>query len=185
MQLPSLHFALIVIASVFLPSASGFSQDPPHLPPAVPFSVPANLPPFVPSDNPAAKSLIANSLLQEELGAEAKTSGDMFLDDVIEIIRRQGSVLDGSVLDPALEESLPRTVRPLSELTGSESLDGDSVYHAAEQLLRTSRMLQRLAGRDRERDELVHAMRRQAAKLMIDAISSESRTMTPPVSVSP
>jgi len=198
MHLPSPHAALLVVGLALMPATNGFSQVVPQpllvlqSPPSVPFRLPANPPTLMPKDNPAAKSLIADSLKQDEPPTETQPSGDPILDDVLGIIRRQGSVLDGSVLDPKADEALPDTFLPLKDAGKSESFDRDSVYRAAEQLLRVSRMLQRLRGRDRGRDrdsdELIRSMRLQAAKMLIDATSDasrESRERTPQASVSP
>jgi len=195
MHLPSLRTVLLVVGLALLPATNGFSQvvpKPPafvpQLPPSVPFRLPATPPSPMPKDNPAAKSLIADSLKQDAPSTETQSSGDPILDDVLGIIRRKGSVLDGSVLDPKADEALSDTFLPSKNAGKSESFERDSVYHAAEQLLRVSRMLQRLRSRDRDSDELIRTMRLQAAKMLIDATSDasrESREKTPQASVSP
>ena len=193
MHLPLPHAALLVFGLALVPATNGFSQVVPQpllvpQPPPVPFRLPANAPTLVPKDNPTAKSMIADSLKQDASPAETQSSGDPILDDVLGIIRRQGSVLDGSVLDPKADEALSDKFLPSKAAGKSESFDRDSVYHTAEQLLRVSRMLQRLRSRDRDSDELIRTMRLQAAKMLIDATSDasrESHEKTPQASVSP
>ena len=196
MTLRFLPVAVIALVTIALPCAAPLAQVLPPKTPKVPLSLPSNPPPLDPVDDPAARSRIADSLKPDAApklnGANgnrtANTTGDPILDDVLGIIRRQGSILDGSVLDPAAADDRYDSVLPNSRRSdgaNSESLSGDSVYDVAEQLLRVARMLQRLPGRDAERDELAHAMRGQATKLMIDGISHESKASSPDVNPLP
>lgn len=117
-----------------------------------------------------------------EASADARqpqSSGDPILDDVLEVIRRQGSVLDGSSLDP---QSIGETARRLRARDGgmpppspspafSDNFNPNSSearFETAEALLRASRMLGGLPGRDASVERLIAGMRQQAAVLLID-----------------
>lgn len=132
---------------------------------------------------------------------EAGSTGDPILDDVLNVIRRQGSVLDGSSLDPqtvrpAMDSDenplgpnsqqktpppLPSAVLPLDSLPsdGQRSVfdmdaEGpDARFHVAESLLRAARMLAALPNRDAQRNRVIAAMREQATMLMIDEFSQQ------------
>jgi len=141
--------------------------------------------------HPGAEEKISKSLQAPQHGAgdasaTAKTtSGDPILDDVLDVIRKQGSVLRGSELDP--ESDLPSI--PLNDgfqsqersrpSPSSESNRTHSSYLVAEQLLRSARALESLDGMTDRRSELIHGMRSQAAKLLIDAISKDAQPIQP------
>lgn len=129
---------------------------------------------------------LARDAKQDEPGG---STGDPILDDVLDVIRRQGSVLDGSSLDakspspitvveqespgavaaPALGPGLPV---PAPSFDPQQSFSGpDARFHVAESLLRASRELSTLPGRDQQRNRLIAAMREQATVLMIDEFS--------------
>jgi len=130
------------------------------------------------------------------------SSGDPILDDVLEVIRRQGSVLDGSLLDVPPDElsgqadlsgraELPsRTPLRFSDSAipilesappvpgysgeGRGGIAADARFHAAESLLRAARKLSSLPGGDVNRSRLIAAMREQATVLLIDEFSQDS-----------
>lgn len=132
--------------------------------------------------NPAAQSKIAESLDQENQSQDPKPTGDPILDDVLEIIRRRGSVLRGSALEDANQTpkiAIIETDEPLRSIAGGEVSPSISVYLAAEQLLKASRTLERLGGPSNDRSELIRAMRSHAAKLLIAAISQDTPTQFP------
>lgn len=124
------------------------------------------------------------------------TTGDPILDDVLEVIRRRGSLLDGSALDPQEELAADDLSRPpallppigrrqgsagesLSDLLGREvagdGLDGavnrDAGFEAAEALLRAARKLSALSGDDEGAQRLIAAMRERATMLLLDEFS--------------
>ncbi len=196
MTLRLLSIFVIALVTIVLPCAASLAQVLPLNTPKVPLSLPSDPPTIEPIDDPAARSRIADSLKPDSdpqsKGAhgnkKANATGDPILDDVLGIIRQQGSILDGSVLDPAAADDRHDSVLPNSSRAdgvNSESRAQDSVYDVAEQLLRVARLLQRLPGRDAERDELARAMRDQATKLMIDGISRESKASSPDVDLLP
>ena len=82
------------------------------------------------------------------------SSSDPLLDDVLGIIKSRGSILDGSSLDPALENR------------GSAGTDRDYHARAAESLLRSARLLNQIEPRDSARTELVAKMRHEAWRLL-------------------
>lgn len=82
-------------------------------------------------------------------------SSDPLLDDVLGIIKSRGSILDGSSLDPALDTP-----------TSAAGNDRDASARAAESLLRSARLLNRIEPRDSARTELVEKMRHEAWRLL-------------------
>ncbi len=92
------------------------------------------------------------------------------LDDVLEVIKQRGSILDGSSLD----DQPPKLVRPSTiNATSNSTIDSQSSSASAstkafvaEQLLKTSRMLESVANPDRQRKALIQQMRGEAVKLL-------------------
>lgn len=119
--------------------------------------------------------------------APIPSTGDALLDDVLDVIRRQGSVLDGSMLDEQLEEdtrslldrstgpdaeAVPLPPRPDDSLPGDPTVaHPDARFHVAESLLRAARELAALPRRDASSDRLIAAMREQATVLLVDEYS--------------
>ncbi|KLU06325.1 hypothetical protein RISK_001536 [Rhodopirellula islandica] len=99
--------------------------------------------PVVPSSDRATEKI------QKALeGVAPVPTGDGMLDDVLNIIQRRGSVLDGSVLDSEIDPlSDPADQR--SKVSGAGKNDVDSLsgpaasFRLAEQLLATARRLER------------------------------------------
>jgi hypothetical protein len=124
------------------------------------------------------------------------SSGDPILDDVLDVIRRQGSVLDGSLLDVPPDElsgraelpsrtplrfsdsaiPIPESAPPVPGYAGEDrgGIAGDARFHTAESLLRAARKLSSLPGGDINRSRLIAAMREQATVLLIDEFSQDS-----------
>jgi hypothetical protein len=112
----------------------------------------------------------------------------------LDVIRRQGSVLDGSSLEVASGDLSGQAELPSRDplrfpdsaipVPGSDSpvpgygLDSgaptaDARFHVAESLLRAARKLAALPGADVGRARLVAAMREQATVLLIDEFSQK------------
>jgi len=138
----------------------------------------------------AVKRKIAEALARDAQPNESSGStGDPILDDVLNVIRRQGSVLDGSSLDPqsgqlkSIEQQnipvagqampiTPGEQAPIFPMISEASFSGpDARFHVAESMLRAARELAALPGRDQQRNRLIAAMREQATVLMIDEFS--------------
>lgn len=116
-------------------------------------------------------------------GDGTANTGDMVLDDVLEIIRRRGSVLDGTSLDPANDEA-PLIINLPREPESGDVPAASAVYDAAEQLLRSARLLEKLSRTgepsiDEDRAKLVRSMRSQAGRLLIQAIARDADSVTP------
>ena len=171
-------------------------------------------PAIVLEDNEAARQAISQSLqspnaIQEDDSAfntapgnlpvnpaarGVKPTGDPVLDDVLEIIRKRGSILDGTSLDPANElDSNDGTQSVIIGVPGGTRFtkggSGDAtkaapVYHAAEQLLRAARLLETLADQDESQQELIREMRSQATRLLIQTLSRVSDATPPAVNQS-
>lgn len=129
------------------------------------------------------------------------STGDPILDDVLDVIRRRGSVTDGSSLDLRNElapldadrrysdtERVPsqgteswsdRRSLPFRDSLGESEpgsfgvVSPDARYDAAEALLRAARKLSTVPGGDASTARLIAAMRERAAMLMLDQFAPE------------
>ncbi|TWU55310.1 hypothetical protein [Rubripirellula reticaptiva] len=106
---------------------------------------------------PARNAAKAQQEIREALqGKTTSETGDGVLDDILQVIKSQGSVLDGSVLDA-------------SDLPAGNRRANVSAHHravVAEQLLRSARMLFETGPIDDSRGELIRQMRSEAARLL-------------------
>ncbi|MCC9641521.1 hypothetical protein LOC71_04495 [Rhodopirellula sp. JC740] len=100
---------------------------------------------------PAIEKGDASARIKNALeGSEVSPTGDGMLDDVLDVIRKRGSVLDGSVLDSELPSVLPATGKGESEEQEDSESDADhtrassELFELAEQLLRTARRLEKV-----------------------------------------
>ena len=84
--------------------------------------------------------------------SDVEATGDPILDDVLQIIKQQGSVLDGSSLDQPEEDAAPDT-------------ESDKAL-AAERLLKAARCLEDIKPLDETRRHLVKQMRRETVRLL-------------------
>lgn len=93
-------------------------------------------------------------------GSEPAPHSEPLLQDVLDLIKQQGSVLDGSSLNmPDADASTTKGA------TGSEAY-----YRTAESLLKAARLLNALPKTgDTRREQLVHQMRNEARQCMIAA----------------
>lgn len=91
-----------------------------------------------------------------EQGSAAET-GDPVLDDVLQVIKNRPSILQGSSLDPAVDQDSPKPDSTVSARA-----------HAAECLLRAARVLERIDLADENRRELVNQMRRESVRLLTE-----------------
>ncbi|KAA1259289.1 hypothetical protein LF1_18190 [Rubripirellula obstinata] len=99
-------------------------------------------------------------------GNQPAPTGDGVLEDVLGVIQRQGSVLDGSTLDPP-----PRPDAAIASESNSTPHAATRRALVAEHLLRAARMLEQISG-DEESAILVASMRRRAATLLLASESS-------------
>ncbi|QDT03649.1 hypothetical protein K227x_20330 [Rubripirellula lacrimiformis] len=126
------------------------------------------------AEPPAGELESANSteqMIRDVLeGKELGQVSDGVLEDVFNVIRDRGSILDGSILDDSADQESQTEVRNRggSKKTHSVSDRGSAVHRravAAEQLLRAARLLVRVDGEDAQND-LVRQMRSEAARLL-------------------
>jgi hypothetical protein len=120
--------------------------------------------------NPEAALNSEADLIQRALQGQEVSNPDSMLGDVLNLIRKRGSLLEGSELS---KEMPPILARPGSD---DESLAATSQtilrLKAAEQLIRSARelleirQLLEIQPEDRETRELVDQMRRYAVKLL-------------------
>jgi hypothetical protein len=109
------------------------------------------------ADPPVVPSPIENQIrdaLQGELPATPTNDG--VLEDVLQVIKQRGSVLDGSVLDAEPDQS---PAPPAKAFTATL---------AAEQLLKAARLLEKTGPLDQDRAELVKSMRAEAVQLLTE-----------------
>jgi hypothetical protein len=152
------------------------------------YSLPSQAPSADPLDAPVAPidpdvkakimQSIAESLRAEPDKAVAPATDDPVLEDVLSIIRNRGSVLQGSALDPSATPDTTSKYSPEDQATGDVAPSA-AVYVACEQLLRTARQLSKLPAPNASRTNLIREMRREAARMLIEAISLETATLTP------
>lgn len=210
--------ALFVLWSLSVPLAVAWAQAPvedPDTPPPVPVAPEAPPPLTLPTDPAVGSSGVQQVVipLSDEVRRRIEaalrrpaaddqgrplppaTTGDPILDDVLEVIRRRGSLLDGSSLDPQAESladelpAPPPALPPLrrqpwspsdrmSEGLGRDDADElpgvvnrDARFDAAEALLRAARKLATLPGGDEGAQRLIAAMRERATMLLLDEFS--------------
>lgn len=167
------------------PSADRPPVDPPDDPPTlrIPENLGSDLPP---TGDDRIPERIRDALRQR--GDHGET-GDAILDGVLDAIRSQGSVLDGSPLDArqSVDEPRPRPeLRPLPQEgfgRGSEEprrdrrksgypghdrsrVDAEAHFLLAEQLLKTARLLDALSDSDPARQRLIENLRGEAARIL-------------------
>ncbi len=160
---------VIAVASVAIAAVIGNAQ-PPLVPPAMPSELPT-LQPHPDLGNAPDPQRTRESIQQALQGNVTRGNGDPVLDEMLQIIQRRGSVLDGSVLDGSvldtktLDANVPDTEDALVNQPPLAS-DEDDRALAAESLLRSARLFSKLAPLDPAQRELVARMRREAAKLL-------------------
>lgn len=120
--------------------------------------------PVTPKENEAAENAIRSAL---DGNAAAAPGDDPLLQDVLDIIKDRGSIVDEPIFD--LSDSEPRFSSEISSAPDSQI--PDSRAHAAEALLRAARLLSSLPQNDSERRQLVNAMRTEAARCLRNSAS--------------
>lgn len=159
------------------------SAQPPQNPAPIgmpPLSLPATKSPdaSATADGPSQPDPESESVIRSALRGEMKEAPDPLLGGVLDAIRSQGSVLDGSSLDnriadPGLDRKRPVRTR--------DSDEGPTAKHArlAEQMLRVARMLEREVPReqsaqtDPDNDEmrfLINRLRHHAGRFLIQSV---------------
>ncbi|QEG39022.1 hypothetical protein [Roseimaritima ulvae] len=157
------------------PSIENAMEDPPETPPAsesspadllvIPPELQQPLPPLPPPDADARRRFdeAVQRRIQEALeNGDTAATGDPILDGTLNAIRRQGSVLKDWPADQALF-STPAGP-PHNPPAGSQP--DEAHYHTAEALLRSARLLSQLPGQDATRQQLIHELRREAARCL-------------------
>lgn len=207
-QVSTSRSVVVAVLGIFVVSALALHAEdtPASDPQPVPVLPPAKMP--VRAKPPARKTLVpppevplpvdsisqdafepAQEKIRAALEGEASSggTGDGVLDDVLGMIRRQGSVLKGSSLDPLDDASLEidGALHADSSTTESQSLDGAQLPAsqlqaapsrsalsraalAAEQMLKSARLLENIGSANQDRAELVNRMRAEAVKLLTE-----------------
>lgn len=147
-------------------SSASDAQAPPQAPPTdeQPIEIPKlEVVPIAPARNTEQQHDKIRAALD---GGTPVTDGDPVLDDLLQLIRRRGSVLDGTVLDPSNEFDGPGSSASGAGATDRNTIEDNKAF-AAESLLRSARMLGQLGTPDDARRELMTRMRQEAAKLLV------------------
>ncbi len=109
----------------------------------------------------------ATDQIQKALQGKSVETGDGILDDMLDVLQERGSILDGSSLDEGLDRLSPAS---------GVSLSPDSNHaHAAESLLKSARLLEKLGKLGSKQQALVVQMRRVAVDLLTSDASSALR----------
>lgn len=149
------------------------AESPPILVRPTQTTIPPDFPPLIePTADPAAAERIQRAL---QGGTSEPVPGGV-LGDVIDIIRTQGSILDGSSLDPRMASPESRS-RADIQIPATDTVP--STLQAAEALLRSARLLESISNRSAPAiqeqvdllptAELIRQMRIQATRLMVSA----------------
>lgn len=105
---------------------------------------------------------LAAKKIREALDSGEPAQAPGLLGDVLDVIRQQGSILDGSSLDPDSEQALIE--QPGADRVSNPS--ASATVRTAESLLKSARLLESLVGNQPEATRLVRQMRVQAATLL-------------------
>lgn len=168
---PSRRLALCVAIAVFavgvfaIGSNTCEAQSPPAVPPTPklqPEAPTLDTIPVSPVPNPDQQQKKVQIALESDV---LVTDSDPLFDDLLQLIRRKGSVLDGTILDPANESKVFSTEDQSGNASQQNATD-DARAFAAESLLRSARLLSHLSAPDTDRRELISRMRLEAAKLL-------------------
>ncbi len=126
--------------------------------------------PVTPTPDPIAAEKIQKALR----GETPEEIPPTVLGDVIGIIRQQGSVLDGSSLDPRLAHNDPLLSGTRTDSEDHQTQPASKHVQTAEALLRAARMLECIGKNAHDRSartlpvsELVRQMRIQATRLLV------------------
>jgi hypothetical protein len=127
---------------------------------------------------PIPNSLKNNSKTEQKIrealqGNAVQGTGDPLLDDVLQMIRKDGSILRGTQFDPQRLErelSVNSSHAPGVEHSESPSNAGDAEIRAraAEMLLRSARFLMQIGPVDEIRKATADQMRREAVRLLLE-----------------
>ena len=101
-------------------------------------------------------------------------SDDPILDDVLQILKKRGSILDGSVLDPDAPVETEESLLDLRTSKGTPTVQRRAAY-AAESLLRSARLLEAFDSKDIAHQNLVRLMRREAARILTRTYGLEGK----------
>jgi hypothetical protein len=163
--------ALLIITASGATNVQGQSPDERPLdPPVLTAPLEDGPDPVTPQPDPIAAEKIQNALRGETPSELPPT----VLGDVIGIIRQQGSVLDGSSLDPRLADDDLLLSGTCTDSEDSQTQPANNHVQTAEALLRAARMLESVSKNANNRSgqtlpvsELARQMRIQATLLLV------------------
>ncbi|QDT10634.1 hypothetical protein [Planctomycetes bacterium K23_9] len=114
--------------------------------------------------------------IQAALDGQRIQTGDGVLDDVLQIARQRGSILDGSSLDVDLDSS--QESDPSAKHSNRPSGKQSAVTEAcrtAESLLKSARLLEKMATLDDDQVNLIRQLRRQSLRLLSEQIATDAK----------
>ena len=115
--------------------------------------------PIQPTDK-ALESAIQNQIRKALHEDGVVESGDAMLDDVLNVLKQRGSILDGSALSESIDSS------PDTSPKHAKADRQNKRARAAESLLKASRLLQQLGQNDPKQTALIQQMRLESIRLL-------------------
>jgi hypothetical protein len=143
--------ALILCVGVSIVLSTSFAQESQKKGVEIPMPAPAD----------PAESIIRRAFSER---GPIQPTGDGVLDDVLEVIRDRGSILDGSSFDPRADPD--RAPRRRHDLVGTSTGRHVDRVRLAELLLKSARLLEQVEPVDETRRELVNRMRLETVRLL-------------------
>ena len=136
--------ALLTVCVVFVIADEPVTPSATEQPPALP-----------------AESSPTTQKIQQALRGESVETGDGILDDMLDVLKKRGSILDGSSLDSELAGDTESA--QTSVAAGSSKAKQARV---CESLLKSARLMEKLGKLSAEQRDLVAQMRQQAGQLL-------------------
>ncbi|PAY17297.1 hypothetical protein CKO51_21940 [Rhodopirellula sp. SM50] len=115
-----------------------------------------------PQDNPAAREALSRALQGD------RDAAPLLPDDLQDLLRSTGSVLDGSSLDPKFASPEMPTTAPPPTSPGTPSVRRRR--RAAEMLLKSARLLDKIEPKSENQTYLVNQMHQEAVRLLQDPV---------------
>ncbi|QEF97450.1 hypothetical protein Mal15_14900 [Stieleria maiorica] len=132
-----------------------------------------------PEDDPAARRAISRLLQGGREVAGPATAEVKLPEELKELLRGTPSILDGSVLDPK-RPTQPRRPHRLPH-AAAEASSPRRNHRAAEMLLKSARLLDKIEPKSENRTYLIHQMRSEAVRLLQQsAVPHEGSGTLPP-----
>ena len=153
-----LHLGLFDLGLIVGPLAA---EPPKRILPLPDVPLPLDSPP---KDNPAARQTLSRALQGD------RDAAPLLPDDLQELLRTTGSVLDGSSLDPKFAPLETPSLTPKQTSPGPQSIRRRR--RAAEMLLKSARLLDKIEPKSENQTYLVNQLHQEAVRLLQDPAGS-------------